>query len=90
MIILLVIYSYKKGFEHQRNRIQRKKKVDVSEILVSLYNLKNRIKISNVFEQNGSQMKHFKSLNEMTSMRCCISGLSNREVTMYHSVVFFS
>jgi len=61
--------------------------------LVSLHNpkiWKNRIKIINATEQNGSRMKHFDSLNEMTYMRHCISGLSNREVTMHQSVAFLS
>jgi len=43
-----------------------------------------------VLEKNASRMKHFKSLNEVTSMRHYLSGLSNTEVTMYLGVDLFS
>jgi len=51
---------------------------------------KNRTKITSVFEQNGLRMKCFKRLNEMMSMRWCISGLFHREVKVHQSVFFFS
>ena len=72
-----------------RNRIQ--KKVTVSGIWShKLYDIKickNRTKITSVLEQNGLRMKHFKSPNEVMSMRHYLSGLSNTEVTMYQGVV---
>jgi len=42
------------------------------------------------FEQNGSKMKRFENLNEVTSMRCCIGGVRNRDHTICQSAVFFS
>ena len=36
---------------------------------------KNRTKSTSVFEQNGLRMKCFKRLNEMMSLRWCVSGL---------------
>jgi len=51
---------------------------------------KNRTKSTSVFEQNGLRMKCFKRLNEMMSMRWCVSGLFHREVKVHQSAVFFS
>jgi hypothetical protein len=66
------------------NRIQ--KKLTVSGIWShKLYDskiCKNIIKIISVLEQNGLRMKHFKSRNEVMSMRHYLSGFSNMEVTM--------
>jgi hypothetical protein len=35
------------------------------------------------FDQNGSRIKLFEGVNRVTSIRCCLSGFSDREVTLY-------
>ena len=43
---------------------------------------KNRTKVISACEQNGLRINDFESLNEVMSMRHCLSGLSKREVTV--------
>ena len=45
---------------------------------------KDNTKMNSTVEQNGSRISDFESLNDVTLMKRCLSGLSKTEVTMYH------